>query len=311
MGSAKAVMDVAIASITTALIPKADAFAHVIDAFACIIPSLATTFRAIAPGTNAFVHGRCAIAAGSFANAPGDDAITRATTAFADDGNAIAPAAKALPTCGPPMPLTMKTVKAGLRGLSPLDLMAKALHVEQMMNGNPAFPFPNPTMAELQTAREALRAAIAAALDGGRTAHFNLRTATRHMQELLTKLAGYVNSVAGGDAEKLQSSGLELRNFPQPTGFPDMPQRLVARFTDHHGQIKLRWSPVKGAYLYEVFIHEGEEMDEAGWRALGTVTHASHVVNGLITGRFYWFRVRAIGVSGQSPFSDPAQSLAI
>lgn len=64
----------------------------------------------------------------------------------------------------------MKSIKVGLDGLSALDKVAKALYIEGKMGANPAFPMPQPPIADITTARTDLEKAIADALNGGKDA---------------------------------------------------------------------------------------------------------------------------------------------
>ena len=59
----------------------------------------------------------------------------------------------------------MDKVKAGLRGLTAEEKLVKGRVVLQQMQGNPDFPDPVPSMADLKQACDRLEAANLAALD--------------------------------------------------------------------------------------------------------------------------------------------------
>lgn len=205
----------------------------------------------------------------------------------------------------------MKTVVSGTKGLSVADLISKALVLEVHMMGNPNFPNAGPFVAAVTAAREALEVAMVDAMDGGRSAHGNQRALKQRLKDAITRLQLHVSNVANGDAVKLLSSGLALRKPPLKLGPLPAPLRLVAVHGIHQGELHLRWVPVHGARIYEVFINEGDPDNAADWRSVGFVSHAHFEFQGLASLRYYWFRVRALGAAGASPFSDPARSVVI
>lgn len=204
----------------------------------------------------------------------------------------------------------MKTIRVGLDGLSAIDKVAKALFIHGKMTGNASFPTPVPTLVVLDAARVALESAVAETLNGGKAATFAKNQAEDELDELITQLAGYVISVAGSDEAMILSSGFELRKRGSPIGDLPAPEKLRARFTDQHGQIKLDWSRVQGASLYQVYQNDTDPTKEELWKLLTMTTRSRHMVDGLTTGQYYWFRVNAVGTAGESPMSDPATSLA-
>src|SRR5690606_23952406 len=68
-----------------------------------------------------------------------------------------------LETRGSPKRATRRIVKAGLKGLNAAELVGKSTHVENEMTGNVSFASPSPDLTEVNAARTALVAAIAAA----------------------------------------------------------------------------------------------------------------------------------------------------
>ena len=65
------------------------------------------------------------------------------------------------------------------------------------------------------------------------------------------------------------------------------------------------WSGVPGAKSYH--IECALDPGDAGvWTACGRPTRRSCTVTGLVSGKRMWFRVVAIGATGQGPCSDPA-----
>lgn len=200
------------------------------------------------------------------------------------------------------------TAIAGVRKLNATGLVAKALFVETKMTGNANFTTPVPPIATITTARGALETAIVVAMDGGKTAHLDKRMKEAALILLLIEEAGYVTSVSGGDEAKIISSGFDVRKVPTPIGVLDAPGDLRASLTEFPGQARLRWNSVYGGYTYIVY-RKPDGAEDSEFVAVATVTRANYLDEGLATGKFYWYKVVAIGAAGPSPASDPAKTL--
>lgn len=204
----------------------------------------------------------------------------------------------------------MATIKKNTSRLNATQLVDKSKFIEERMQGNLAFPDPVPALADIATARTALEAAITAAMDGGRTATAIRLARTRELTLLLGQLAGYVSSIAEGNALAILSSGFEVRRTPSPIGELPAPTDLQASISPFAGRVDLRWKPVKHAVAYHVHINVKDPVEEAEWRLAGMSTKASLVVKDLASATITWFRVQALGTSGTGPLSDVAHSLA-
>jgi hypothetical protein len=201
-----------------------------------------------------------------------------------------------------------RLVKAIAR-LNAVQLVARSLFIEERLEDNPAFTTLSPSLAEIATKREALQQAITEAADGGRTVTAQREQRRRELKLALDALAGDVMSQAGDDAEKILGAGFFVRkNSRSQEGLP-MPLKLRARISDHVGEARLDWATTKGAALY-VVEHNGVSPDDAAaWTQVAETTRIRQVVSGLTSAREHWFRVRAIGTTGRSPWSDVARTL--
>lgn len=204
----------------------------------------------------------------------------------------------------------MRGIKVGLDGLSALDKVAKALFIESKLTGNAAFASPQPTVADLKAAREKLETAIAATLDGGKAATFAKNQAEEDLDEVITQLAGYVVSVAGADEALILSAGYEVRKPGGPIGTLTAPANLRADLTAQQGEIKADWDVVRGAREYELQRNSTDPAVEGGWATIAFTTKSKHVDTGLASGSVHWYRAKARGTAGDSPWSDPARAMA-
>jgi hypothetical protein len=204
----------------------------------------------------------------------------------------------------------MEKVKAGLRGLTPTMKLLRSRIVLEQMSNNPSFPNPVPSMAELAQACDELEEANRAALDRGRMACLRKRVAVTRMDEMLTRLAGYVNSAADGDTTRLLSSGFELVKAPEPISSLPQPQGLRALRTPYPDQLELRWHTVRGSLIYEVEEALDSDTGERTWQRLCMTSKPRLTVTEREPGRIYVFRVCAFGTKVQSPYSPWAYGKA-
>ena len=204
----------------------------------------------------------------------------------------------------------MSTLKKGTSKLNATELVAKSLYIESRMDGNPDFPSPEPKLSDVTAAREALEASITLATDGGRSAHAQKRRDQLALRALLDRLAGHVVSVADGDEVMIRNAGWEVRRRTVPVGPLTPPTDVLARISSFTGRILLRWQAVPNAYTYQVYINDTDPADANAWQLTGVSSRAKHQVDGLTPGRFYWFRVNAVGSTGAGPLSDVARCMA-
>ena len=206
----------------------------------------------------------------------------------------------------------MPKVKLNLRNLTVLEKIARARQVVAALTGNTNFPTPHPTLAEVTAAADALEAAA----DAAQAARFEAkrRTAAQGVKEddltqLMTQLAAHVESVAGDDEARILSAGLETRSaHTTDSSAPTAPETLTATTGNHEGEIELSWDAVRNARSYVV---ERTADPQAGpWAQAGVSPRSSLIVEGLDSGKRYYFRVAAVTLNGQSPWSNHAVKVA-
>jgi hypothetical protein len=200
----------------------------------------------------------------------------------------------------------MEKVKAGLRGLSASDKLIRGRIVYNHMNGNPHFPNPEPSMPELLAGCQELQEANLAALDRGRMACARKASAVARMDQYLSRLAGYANSAALGDVEKLMSSGFELVKEGKPRSEVTMPY-MHARRVFMPGSLEIGWTSIRGALVYELERTTDPFAEEPRWERVLITSRPWHEMKGLEPNTWHAFRVKAIGTRAEGPFSPVLQ----
>lgn len=202
----------------------------------------------------------------------------------------------------------MKMAKAGITGKTPAEKGALSKVVEAAMTANPNFVTPVPTVAELAAGRTDLENAMVAAAGGDHDRIVERNKAERALDTLLVRLSLYVSNVAQGDEVIILSSGFEVRRPSEPIGQPGVPENLRAEMGAQPGSTDLRWTPVRGAYIYQVEMTTTDPSNAADWKLVDECSTASYTVEGLTPATYHWFRVRAIGAYPEyGLYSDPAK----
>jgi hypothetical protein len=203
----------------------------------------------------------------------------------------------------------MKRVKLNFTKLTVLSKIGKARLVVDEMTGNANFLTPDPALADVTIAIDALQVSWAGAEERTKS-----KVAEKHVDEevldkLMIRLADYVQSASGGDELKIISSGLDIRREPAPVGDLIAPTDLRAEFGSHEGEVDLKWGGVSGSKLYVIEI-AADPNDSESWEQIAMPTYNRFTATGLDSGTRYWFRVAAVGTTGRSPWSDPAMKMA-
>jgi hypothetical protein len=130
------------------------------------------------------------------------------------------------------------------------------------------------------------------------------------LDRLMSQLSAYVESVGGDNETIIRSAGMDTRAAGSvSTETPGQPAALDATTGDHEGEIDLSWDTVSGARSY-VIEKSPDPPTGTSWAHAAVSTKSRSTLSGLTPGTRYWFRVAAVGTSGQSGWSDPATRIA-
>jgi hypothetical protein len=199
-------------------------------------------------------------------------------------------------------------------GVTKMSVPAKIQFTRQIvldMSNNPNFAAPSPGLNALSDAAAALESAYNAA----QQARANAKTQTSIMGQksvaldmLLMQEASYVQSSSGGDKAKIESAGFDVRDTPTPIGQLPPPAEPKAVPSQNPGTIHLTWKKVRGAksYLVERAVDSNQPLE---WAAAAMSTKTKAIVNTMVSGMRFWFRVAAIGSAGQGAWSEPISKI--
>ncbi len=176
------------------------------------------------------------------------------------------------------------------------------------MTGNPAYPTPDPKLADLTAARDTYIAAVKAAQDSI-IARSTRRARRANFTALLRKLANHVQSASNGDRTTLLSSGFPAQRTRVPLGNLVAPLGLILAKGKLSGQIIARCNrhPKAGAYHWRI----GPTATPMVWQPIDTTLAAHIAYDNLVMYTPYTAQVRAIGTAGPSDWSDVASAVVV
>lgn len=192
------------------------------------------------------------------------------------------------------------------------DKLIKCSYIIDQMTANVAtFATPNPTLADVEAAKDDLGAKAVAAEAGGHALTYAKNEAEKVLDQLMSQLASYVQNTSGGDASIILLSGMDVRKEPSPVPPPEQVQNLDAYPTRTQGLVQLTWDTLGNGYYYQVEIWEEDDAGNGFWNKITVSSKSKYTVSDLTTGTVYRFRVAGIGRDDAlGAFSQEASSVA-
>src|SRR6185295_8433183 len=205
----------------------------------------------------------------------------------------------------------MSRIKLNLRQAIP-DKLQTGRQIIAAMTNNPNFANPQPPLtdvtAALSTLDEAYKLHQIAKSDARAKANV-AGDAEIQFDSQFRKLAAYVESIADKDETIIASAGMQTKAARTTPSTLSAPGALSAAAGNHEGEIDLTWKKVDNSKSYIIQISPDPPSADS-WGHAETVTVANKTIQNLTTGKKYWFRVAAIGSTGQSGWSEPATKVA-
>lgn len=204
----------------------------------------------------------------------------------------------------------MKKIKLDHVRMDEASCIARLREIITAMTGNAAFPGLAAKVAELATAVNTFEAKLIAY---NATVQLAAQQLTERNDARVTAEAAARSLANGAESETeedapLLSGGWHLRDhYIPPAGPLPPPQNLVATGGDLEGSCDLQWDPVHDR---DVYIGEWAADPLGPWTEFYLGTKSTCTASGLTPGGLYYFRVRALGTAGLSPWSDIAQKRA-
>jgi hypothetical protein len=209
----------------------------------------------------------------------------------------------------------MSKVKLDLKSKDFQQLGTFATAHKDAIDGSTVFTTPDPTAliydAKLGDYSDKLLqiAAAETALEVLRAERGELRTS---LEGYLTTRGAYVQKISGGDEAKILSAAFQVQAEGTPTTSIDKPYDVYATIGDDEGEVDVGCHAVPRAKTYIVEYREHSDISAPGAWTQGKVgTRSSSTISGLVSGKKYGFRIRALGPNElESPWSDEVVCMA-
>jgi len=209
--------------------------------------------------------------------------------------------------------------KLDLNSLTDAEVPDLAALVVTSMTGNATFPAPAPVLTILTAEAKTMRDRIAARdalLQQAQTMTLQIRTDRTVLEASLTAESATVDAVvaklpADQQAAAITSAGMAVASDTStPVGPMPKVEGLTATAGDAEGSVDLAWNAIRrGLQNFLIELTE-DPAGQTGWRFAANSRKSSATLDGLTTGKRYWFRVTAEGAAGPGPTSAAATKVA-
>ena len=199
---------------------------------------------------------------------------------------------------------TMKSVKVGLKGKSDPQIVPVLNGVVAGATGKVELnmsPVPLATLTTVASDGSALLDEELQAKEAWLTTRTARRNKFKEARVLAQRYAIFANSVYAGDKLSLQAIGLDVVETGGPVGVLAAPANLRSTPGLLDNSIDLRWNFVTGRDWYTAECSEGAN---GPWAQIYQGKIARTSCGSLVSGKEYFFRVRAHGAAGPGAWSD-------
>jgi hypothetical protein len=202
----------------------------------------------------------------------------------------------------------MSKVKIGFSGLSVPNQIERARNIVTLMTGNASYTTPNPTLAVVTTAVDALETAFNQSRNRDKAKMVTMRLRRKEMLYQVVQLASYVQDASGGDPEKILSSGYSVAGAKTP--HPVVPAEVTnVRLSDGavSGSIRIDWDKAAYTVLYVILV--STEADFSKEDVMGITTKTRKEIGGFTSGTRYWIKVVPMGREERGQGNEPVSIL--
>jgi hypothetical protein len=189
------------------------------------------------------------------------------------------------------------------------ELLVFTISVVEKMTGNSYFTNPNPKLETIKTSYDEFQSALSKQQRGNRESTAVKNAKREVLEDLLQRLANYVEEVADNNEVILLSSGFELYKKAEKIGPLDVPTGLAVKPGTTHGSLVFSWDKVDNARSYEVQYYDTEKGELTAKTKTSTCTNIE--ITSLISGRQYTLVVAGVGSDLSRNWSDAATSFVL
>lgn len=177
------------------------------------------------------------------------------------------------------------------------DLAENSQLIHDKLNGNPYFPFPPVTMADLQIAIDKFSTALIKSKDGTKKDTADKNAKRKILEDMLGEIGNYINFTANGDLVMLEGTGFPLAKVKAPVGILPQPKSFKVSDGFDPGAVKVEISFVEKAKGYIVLYYEAKTSgripaNDSEWQSK-LFSKTKGIITGLKSGSKYVFKTAA------------------
>ncbi len=193
-------------------------------------------------------------------------------------------------------------VKAGVSGLSVQQVIGKMTHYVSSLTGNTFFtlvPLPDDgakMVAELQALDNRV-------ISGDRTAMPLRINKMAEVKATINTWVAQVNLQAGGNVDRLESSGFDFVRAREPRPMPKPVTKLVVKNGTQSGVVTMYWKGSTDAKAYKL-QYRVASANGAEWTTITDIFKNRYDLANLGKAVEYEFRVCGVNTAGMGEFSD-------
>jgi hypothetical protein len=189
------------------------------------------------------------------------------------------------------------------------DLLTEGETVIENMTGNTDFPTPTPDVPLVTKVVETYKTSLGKA-NGGTHADVLAKNAARtDVETTLAALAAYCNSQST-DPVALAGTGMTLAGTRSKIGALSKPKGFTVAPGPNKGTVKLTVDKVENAAFYEFQFTSAPATAASSWQ-MRTSSKKTIIIDGLVSGTEYVFRVAGAGSDASRVYSDEITSFVL
>ena len=189
-------------------------------------------------------------------------------------------------------------------------LLQKAGTVLERMTDNDYFPNVQSRLDELRAKIQSYTMAISESNQGGRLSTVIKINCRKELEDYLKELADYVQQASKGNALVLLSAGFDIHKKPSRVGELDKPTYVKLEVGPYKGSLWLSCAVVDKALFYVFEYCLAPAGPDSVWIQV-TSSRRKILIDGLISGKKYCFRIAAARTDPSRIWSDQVKSYVL
>ena len=189
-------------------------------------------------------------------------------------------------------------------------LLQKAEMVLERMTDNDYFPNVQSRLDELRAKIQSYKTAISESNQGGRLSTVIKINCRKELEDYLKELADYVQQASKGNALVLLSAGFDIHKKPSRVGELDKPTYVKLEVGPYKGSLWLSCAVVDKALFYVFEYCLAPAGPDSVWIQV-TSSRRKILIDGLISGKEYCFRIAAARTDPSRIWSDAVKSYVL